>query len=511
MKLIRILSIVIALLMVMSCFISCKKNNEEGGEETTVSTTDPDAPNPMYDEDGGGRDFVFLTRDHTEEFTYSYLEVGAEDTGEGERVSSAVYNRDNHIEETFNINIVVEPVKQKDYAKTLENDVLGNVGGYDVVMPMISTAFSAASKGYLIEFGSLPYVDIEQDYWNTEIYNSTSISGYNFFAVGEANISSYNSVGALYFNKKLVDDKHLDDPYELVRNNQWTFTAMKEMTVEVTEDIDGDTTDMTYKDRWGFCSSAYMWMPLFYSSGYMMIEKDDEDMPYLSGISPENSEVVNTLLTTIATFLNDNNSCLSTHDPKNEFAEIPSGMGLRTDMFVNGDRALFWMEGIYGQYYLRNMSSEYGILPIPKWNPESPYAAIAHQDHTSAMALTTCTQDIGLSAAVIEEMALSSAGNEAGKLKEEFYEQTIRVRGSRDDASYEMLDYLYETVVMDLALVMKASGLGIDGTVRTMVQNNNSNFTGMFSTSSQGFELVLGELNNKYIEVATSQLASSQE
>lgn len=503
MKIIRIISLVLALLMVMSCFISCKKI-EEDGEETTVSTTSAvDEYNPMYDEDGGGRDFVFLTRDHSETYTYSYAEVGAV-AAEGDRVSSAVYNRDAHIASTFNINIVTEPVLAKNYASSLEKDVFGGVGGYDVVVPMIATAFSAATKGYLLETDLIPYVDVEKDYWNRNIYDSSSIAGNTFFLVGEANISSYNSVGALFFNKKLVEDQKLDDPYTLVKDNQWTFTKMKEMCATVTEDIDGDASDMTYKDRWGFCTSGYMWMPLFYSSGYYMIEKDVDDMPYVSGISVENSMVVGDLLTQIITFLNDPTTCLLTNDPKNEGFVLNVGENLRCDMFISGDRTLFWMEGIYGQTYLRQMESNYGILPIPKWNTESPFASIAHSQQTSCMALPTTSQDLKLAGAVLEEMAKFSAG----ELKEEFYEQTIRVRGSRDDDSFEMLDYLYENIVMDMALIMTESKVAIDSTIRGMVTGNNPNVSGMFSSMGGGFKLVIDELALKLIDEAASQHAA---
>ncbi len=503
MKMIRIISLVLALLMVLGCFISCKKDGE--GEETTVSTGGPDAPNPMYDEDGGGRDFVFLTRDHRESYTYAYLEVGAE-ASEGDRVSSAVYNRDQHIKSTFNINIVVEPVVESKYQSTLDKDIAGGLGGYDVVMPMISTAFSMASKGWLFEVSTIPYIDLEQSYWNSALYDATTISGYNFFTVGEANISSYNSVGALFFNKKLIDDEKLDNPYELVKNNQWTFDKMKTMSQTITSDIDGDSSDMTYKDRWGFCTSGYMWMPLFYSSGYYMIEKDADDIPYISGTSVENAGVVTTLLTNIISYLNDANSCLLTNDPKNENAEYKTE-NLRSDMFVNGDRTLFWMEGIYGQHYLRGMESPYGILPIPKWNAESGFISVAHASQTSAMAVPITAQDVALSGAVIEEMARYSAD----ELKEEFYEQTIRVRGSRDDASYEMLDYLYENIVTDLALVMTSSKLAIDGTIRTMVTTNNTSVSQMFSSSRDGFEIVLNQLTASIISEAEKQLSQPTE
>ncbi len=504
MKMIRIISLLLALLMVMSCFISCKKGGEEG-EETTVSTTGgEDAYNPMYDEDGNGRDFVFLVRAPAAPpaYTYAYLEVGAKSEEGSDRVAQAVYNRDAHVASTFNINIVVEQISQNKYASTLEKDVFSDEGGYDVVMPMISTAFAAATNGYLLEVSSIPYIDVEKDYWNRNIYDSASVGGYNFFLVGEANISSYSSVGALFFNKKLVSQEKLDNPYDLVRANQWTFDKMKSMAQEITDDIDGDASDMTYKDRWGFCTSGYMWMPLFYSAGYHIIDKDGEDMPSVSGISGDSSAIVLSLLTNILDFLNDANSCLFTNDVKNEKAEFDKKVGLRCDMFVTGDRTLFWMEGIYGQVRLRDMESEYGILPIPKWNAESPYASIAHVEHTSVMAVTTGVdrEAYPLIGAVIEEMAKFSAG----ELKEEFYEQTIRVRGSRDDDSLEMLDYLYENIVMDMALMMTDSGLKIDDTIRAMV-GTNTNVSIALGSQSGGYDIVLDSVVDKLIAEAVSQ------
>jgi hypothetical protein len=49
-----------------------------------------------------------------------------------------------------------------------------------------------------------------------------------------------DSTSTLVFNKKLIQDHALENPYEIVHNNRWTLDKMIEMTRGVAQDLNGD-------------------------------------------------------------------------------------------------------------------------------------------------------------------------------------------------------------------------------------------------------------------------------
>ena len=331
-----------------------------------------------------------------------------------------------------------------------------------------------------------------------DFYDMTSIGGYNFYCPGAANISAYNTVGVTFFNKQLRMNHSLENPYDLVKEGNWTIEAMQEMCRTVTADTDG-YPGMTYKDTYGLAVNSFVWQPFFHSSGYAMVEKNENGVPYLSAAGGEMSEIVNNILSVITSMVNDTSMAILTNREEYSGAVFEAG-NLETDIFL-GDRALFWVENIYGQYSLRDMKTDYGILPMPKWNAAADYTSYSHAGHASVMSVPLTAPEVRLSGAVLEEMTAYSDK----VLIPEFYEETIRVRGTRDEESYEMLDIIYQKIVIDLGVVMVASGLGLDTAIRGMLNFNDTGFSIMFKSQGTGYQKIIDNLALSFANHAADQ------
>lgn len=488
----KFICLLLALLLIIPSTSACKKNDKESSATKEHSTE-----GKKYDVNGGGRDFIVLTRE-ADTYMFAYNEVLVPADAQNDRVSAAVFNRNEHVNDLLNINIVASVLSRNAIKSEVEKDCMAGTQMYDLVMSMVEDTFSLAINGYLTEWGRIPHVDETKEYWMTDFFNATSIGGYHFFCPGAANISAYNTVGVTFFNKEIRDRLKLTDPYELVRQDKWTFEQMKLMCAAVTADTDG-YPGMSYRDTYGLAVNAFVWQPFFYASGYMMVEKDNNDIPYLSATQDGMSETVINLLTQITSMVNNPTLAILTNREEYTNAEY-SASNLETDIFVN-DRALFWVENVYGQVNLREMKSDYGILPMPKWSEEGEYVSYTHAGHASVMSLTKTTADIALSGAVMEEMASYSDM----VLIPEFYEQTIRIRGSRDGESLEMLDVIYGHIVIDLGIIMKSSGLGIDTAIRNMLKFNDTGYSSMFAGQGKGYRELLSRLSATFANNAAEQ------
>lgn len=169
-------------------------------------------------------------------------------------------------------------------------------------------------------------------------------------------------------------------------------------------------------------------------------------------------------------------------------------------MFLS-DRALFWVEAVYGQYNLRDMRSAYGILPMPVRNVGAPYVSYTHAGHSSVMCVPVKAPDLAFSGAVMEDMAYISERT----IIPEFYEQTIRRRGVRDSESYEMPGIIYQTIIIDLAQVMKNAGLILDAGVREQLIDNSSDVASFFTGNRSALTAKLTSLSALFTEQGNRQ------
>lgn len=95
------------------------------------------------------------------------------------------------------------------------------------------------------------------------------------------------------YNKDLIAQANLEDPYELWLQDKWTYETLEEYGIALTTDTDGDGEI----DQWGIgiidhSSAFYRFMP---SNGAELAKKDENGRWVYTGNSPELIEAINTV------------------------------------------------------------------------------------------------------------------------------------------------------------------------------------------------------------------------
>lgn len=439
----------------------------------TEAVTEEAYPDPGIEAvDGGGRDFVFLTRNTGETYCFPYDEIFNEGEN-GDVINDAVFRRNSMVGEKYNVNIV--GVTDSGYSTLLQKAVKADDKLYDVAFPMIGVTFPLITGGYLYELSELPYVDVTKPWWIGGIIDSTSIAGKNFFYPGDVNLSALNTVGIVYFNKSLANELDITDIYDTVKNGGWTFDKLKEYAHNITNDVNGDGV-YNGEDAFGLTCNNFVWQPLFFGTDSTMVEKDADDIPRLVWDTEKSINVLNG----ISGLLNDRSSTILV----NQFPELQDagGWGNASIRMFSENRALFWIEIIYGVPQLRDMGQDFGILPMPKYDgAQAHYTSYIHPGHASATVVPVTNDDLDLTGRILEDMSYQSYR----LVRPEFYDKTLKTKQARDEESAEMLDIIYSNVKLDLALVI---GLSIDQLVRTEVTNNSNNFVSAFSKQRNSIE-----------------------
>lgn len=475
--LLRVISLILTALLLSSALISCGSGGS--GNQPSAETSSPDtvsvpdtaadetpetvSPDPKIEAaDCDGAGFAILSRERPEgNFCYPYKEFFASEEN-GDVINDAVFARNLAVTEKYNITL--ELPENPDVQSATNRAIMAGEDSYDIVVPMHLQAYNMSVAGHLTNIADIPYVDIEKPYWRTSVMKNASIGGCNYFATGDLNLAALNGVGVLFFNKELAAERKIDDLYDTVRAGDWTLDRFTDYCRGITMDLNGDQ-QLNGEDMFGLTVNGFVWQPLFAATNSVIVGKDSEDIPYFAWDTPHNLEVIER----IVNFVNDRESVILV----NQFPELQDANGwgqASIDMF-NEARALFWAEQIYGVHTLRNMDTDFGILPYPKYNDkQEDYTAYMHCGWTSTTCVPITNTDLDLTGRILEDLAYQSSIT----VRPAYYDVTLKGKISRDNDSGDMLDIIYTRVNLDPVLLI--GGLPVDNTMRNFLIKNNLNF-----------------------------------
>lgn len=490
MKKVSKISLIIAASIIMTTGCGNKELSDNQPDETTASdeiTSESSEPTGIVPPDieavnCGGAEYTILCR-QPGGYTFPYSEFLAEEQS-GDTMNDAVYKRNIAIEEKYNLKLVA--AEFGDVTSKARNSILADDSSFDLIMPMTSAAFALSLEGLLCDISRIPYVSLESPWWHDGISRNTSIGGRNYFISGDLNLSMLNGVGVTYFNKELAERNKIGDIYQTVRDGKWTLDSFSEYCKGITQDVNGDT-QLNGDDMFGLTCNAFVWQPLFSGTGSRIIEKDQDDMPYLAWDSERNIAVIEKLVS----FLNDRNSVILV----NQFPELQDGGGwgnASIKMFTE-DRALFWIEIIYGVLQLRDMNTDFGLLPMPKYDEsQTEYTSYIHANWTSTCCVPITNDNLDLAGRILEDMAYQSYLT----VRPAYYDVTLKGKVSRDDESGEMLDIIYSNINLDLTLTMVTSGLPIDSTMRSVMIENRTDLASLIASQKSACEEIIKKNTN---------------
>ena len=478
-KKIRLLSLLLALLMVVSVFAACG-TNEDTQKETSDTTagqtenvTDPveDALTEVRAEvDWGGNDFGIL---YVNEFGYTE-EVEAEpengdETGSGV-INDAVFERNTLFEEYCNLHFVLIPTPNPSIGSAIMAEVQTATGDFQLITTTADSAANNATSGYLYNYLDLD-IDLEQPWWDAGTLEF-ALDGRVFFMDGPFNIVDDDVTFVFMFNKELRTEYQVANPYDTVKAGEWTLEHFNSIVKELaTENGDGKWDD---KDTYGFSTPGSIGNTFFYGAGLQYVVNSREmDSPELV-LNAKMEQALN-VLDLARTIIHDNNSTFV----------APHGQeGLSRDVFVNG-RSLFYCEAAS---YLRglnaNMEREYGVVPVPKYDKaQANYTTWRHGiGSTLSIPTSVAKGDMEQFALVLETYALLSQKY----VRPAYYDTMLTTRNVQDVESSEMLDLIFLNRTYDMAMYF--TQLGFNGLFEQAALNSGNTFASSYQSNSKRFD-----------------------
>lgn len=426
----RVLAVLLAALLLASCGSGTTQTDGTSDSTGETSTEPEETKDPLMDDlgeyDFGGYEYRVLSAEYDPNGTFVLFDTEEET---GEVLVDSLYKRNREIEERFNIKFVASEDNYDNNFKTLRQTALAQEDAYDMIMLINRNAFSVAVEGLLMPVSKLTHLNLEKDYYLHDINDALTINGKRFLVYSEESVYTFERACMIAFNKKLAEDLKTPDLYDLVRSGGWTMDKMLEIASDATRDLDGDGK-LTESDQWGVTGNVdYVYASFWISANEPSIKKDVNDIPFYNA----NSERFNNIVEKLLNHVNTGSTFCTSYD-----------LNKVHDLFMT-DRALFLGTVIGRLFALRDMKTDFGLLPNPKYDEEQKvYYTRACDAWLHVVPVTN--SDPERTSVIMEALASGSARY----VFPAYYEKAVSQKVLRDEQSVEMIDLIRFNRVIDI-------------------------------------------------------------
>ena len=299
--------------------------------------------------------------------------------------------------------------------------------------PLMTDAMTLAQNGMLLDLNSVPMIDQSMPWWDQNIRTELALAGKVYVQGGDMLMSPKELQCFLGVNAKLLKDNGLEMPYADVDAGIWTIDRMSALSKGITRDLDGDGV-LNEHDMFGYThtpQSAY-WM--FCDAGGRVAELVNGE-PKLSSQAEKNQDILNKL----CALYSDKETTLDVNKMSNTWTT-------NREMFVN-DQVAIQPASIYVLQTRRDMVSDFGILPYPKYDEnQAEYMNFGTIFRMRGIAVPATCPDTKMTGTLLEALAYYSEET----VVKAYYEHNLQGKVSRDDESRRMLEIIFTTIHYDL-------------------------------------------------------------
>ncbi len=438
----KALSIILLLSMLLLIF-SCKgEGNEEISDIGTVAEIDSRYDPELPDRDFEGMTFTFAVRGvEGNAGKWDGTDIVAE--FDGDLINETVYTRNLYLKDTYNVNInalfcgeTSVYTSGSDMYKFVEKSIASGESEFSAILTSPFDTVGYIVAGFSEDLRYLSHVDFEREWWDQNVMDSLVFGSKIYTATGDLTIVDNKATHAFVFNKKLALELGIEDPYETVKNGEWTLERLISDSKVATADLNGDG-QMDKSDRYGLHYWQDAAFTFICSTGNSFGKIDDIGQPKLT----LNTERMADMWRTVIDYIS-NGTTFAKSDSK-YWSDDEAAL----EVMLTNDQVLYGWGSISDIIKLRAYEVDFGIIPAPKYDAEQPeYISSPHGYGNTLLTVPISCKDLESTGFVLEAFSAKSAEI----LTPAFYEVVLKGRVSQDYQSAEMLDIIFSTKYYDI-------------------------------------------------------------
>lgn len=450
------LSILLVFAMLISCFTlsfsSCKKDKGDEGD-TTQNNTGIDNNKIQYNlapEDFGGFELDVLT---VKSDTWNMHTAFAPAEVTGDRISSAVYRRNDLVKSLYNVDIIAH--EDADYyggTDRFSTDQLTGEHLYDAAYVEGSSVIATITLGQTQNLYDIPELQLDENWWSQLIKEEATVGSGKYsslyFMQSNLSLTAFDLTWCVYFNKTLHTSHELENFYDLVKENKWTLEIMKIAATKVANMNSDDS--FTYRDN----GSAIYGITSYWNGAkalldgcnvqFVTTDENDEIIPNI-----KNERFMN-LVQDMAVLLSTE-GVFTTGGPSEDGTTIGNAADYKR--IFGAGRALFCVaevkSSVKDQDFI-NYEGEFGILPLPKYDEtqEEYRSWVNYLAPVLVIPASNQGDRLHKTATLLDVLSFYSERD----ILPEYFDLVLKGRGAKDVESTEMLDVINASKSFDASI-----------------------------------------------------------
>lgn len=452
----KILAALLAVVMIASILVSCVNGEEKATETEEVST----ATETGRLAELGARDFdgaIFTILD-ANDYPDMHVNYATEETQTQSNIAYELYKRDAVLKTNYNLSDIryISITKASDGCTSLSTQILAGQCEYDMV---ISTAVGASYAGTLPSLGingmlknlvDVDYLSLDKEWWSPLIYERLTINDTLFFTTGDIAPSLYQAPAAMYVNMELFEQYHNGtDIFEIVENGEWTLGKLRELTKDVSQDLNEDNIMRATDDFFGiamfFNGLSIQEFVIGAGATFSTVKDNDLTMDNLK------TERLANLINTIKGLF-----------PSMKYTYGDGGDQQNVIEYAfKGGKSIFLAHQLEcAMFHLRDMKYDYAVLPYPKADTtQTQYISNINNwcDCFVSVPLSISGERTEFVGFMMEAMAAYSRDN----LYPFIYGSVLKYQRVNDPQSSAMVDVIMDGIVIDYAVCYDIGGLAL--------------------------------------------------
>ncbi|MBR6558758.1 MAG: hypothetical protein IKT70_07075 [Clostridia bacterium] len=478
---------ILLVLVILFSFVACSSGSTNT-KDTTPSTTKPldnTDPSIVYEEDDlpndldfGGQDIHFLVVDDSDKKS----EICTDELN-SDVVNDSVYNREKYVEERLGVEIIPEYIDDSDFEDAMEKQFASDEDQYQIY-GYITFAFTRfVFMDHLVDLYDLDYIDLDKPWWSSTFNSEAEVMESLYLTTGSLSLSLTRYMFAMFYNKSLANDNAEKYPellqlYEIVDSGNWTYDKFYELGSSIYIDNNGSSTP-DKEDTYGIGFQRAIGTDVIWSSFDINILSSDGDGWFELDVPTEKLFAVSEKLYNL---INNTPGCYDAGISDGDLNDL-------SKMFA-GDQLLFMNNKLLAieSATLRNMQSDYGILPFPKYDSnQKEYYTYAHDSYTS-FGIPKTNRNPDVSAAVLEAMASYSYRETAPA----YFDTALKGKYMSDPQSRKMLDLVVNGFTVDTAWIyIETIGASYPSSFRQMYVERTQNYSSNHVTHARKVQSAL--------------------
>ena len=490
------ISILLALLMLLPTFTACA---ESGTNEETTAPVSSDAAPEVVEEaapeeveitrqtmpdnlpeglDFGGIDINFIHVNSDKHKRELYVE---EDTGDA--LDSAIYARNLAVEERLNIKIA--PIAGDPHTAA-QTAVTAGIDDYQVVGGQQYQLMKQATQGLYFNINEMKYIETDQPWWAQNFIEAATIGNERlYYLTGDATMTMLMNMGVIYVNNSIFENMYgpVDDLYQTVLEGSWNYDVMQKYIEGTYIDANGDTT-RDVNDIYGFAAHTISMMDyLVGGADFRFCDYDSEGYPYLI----INTERAVSFAEELQRLMYENSG---TYILEGSVAGEQTGISKFSE-----DTLMFLPFRAETSEQLRDMESDYAILPCPKFGEEQEnYSTAVHDSATVLCIPITNVERLDATCAFLEAFAAESYRT----VTDVYFGTLLKEKFARDENVATIFDIILEGVYFDFACLHSYALNSIGQIFRSTTSDRGATFASFYQKNAKVYDKTMQKLVAAY-------------